>query len=177
MYIIKITDESCKVILSKDDLSKYGDDVFFGGKTSEKFFEDILSLFPHSHRQSSVAHADFFEDKFGGGELFILFSKNKSLQNSQTFIFSSDSINGVIDVCCAISRIPSKEESSLILYKNKYRLIIKTTKNVPYLKELLKEYGDCIVGDNLDLWIMEEHGKTIIENNATEKITEVFNKI
>lgn len=174
MYIIKITDKSCKVILSKKDLNKYGSNIFDDKEASSDFFNDVLSLLPHSEEKRIIAHADFFEDKFGGGELFILFGHEDKPSKQNVFVFVSESIEEIIRVSHALSSDSYIAESRLILNEEKYHLVLKTAGFAPYLKERLGDYGNCKRAADIDLWTLEEHGKILIENRAIEKLLEIF---
>ena len=81
MYIIKISGDSYKIILSADDLKEYPEKLFNDADSSKQFFSDIMRTLDGNEPKNdtrSIAHAEFFENKSGGGELFLcLYSKNR----------------------------------------------------------------------------------------------------
>ena len=175
MYIIKITDNSYKIILSKNDLSKYPEEIFKGGETSKLFFSDILSDL-HTDRVhvagSCIAHAEFFEDKYGGGELFICFHQNKS--NYICYQFSSQNIEDIINICLAANRTDIIKASKLFLCSENYHLLLFIDEENPLLKGIIKEFGSCTTASELEVWQLEEHCRILIDRNAVNVICNHF---
>ena len=175
MYIIKITDNSYKIILSKNDLSKYPEGIFKGGETSKRFFSDILSeLHPDRVHDAStcIAHAEFFEDKYGGGEMFICIHKNKS--ERICYQFSSRNIEDIINICFAANRTGIIKESRLFLCSQNYHLLLFIDEENATLKGIIKEFGSCANTSELEIWQLEEHCRILIDRDAVNIVCNHF---
>ncbi len=177
MYIMKISKDSFKIILSREDLSKYGENVFNGGDISKQFFTDILTKLNPSysgHSHDYIAHAEFFEDKFGGGELFICLYNG--MDDKNVLVFESYDFEDIIGACKTALRFDSFKESKLILCQSVYYLLIYTSDKENYLQNYLKEFGKCSRASSLFIWHLVEHGKIIFSSNAVENTASYFSK-
>lgn len=175
MYIIKISDDSYKVILSKEDLNKYGENVFEGGENSKRFFSEVLTRVAENgyrEKNACIAHAEFFEDKFGGGELFL--SLGKALEHHSRYVFSSKSIDNVIGVCEMLSKACRCVSSRLLANEGMYYLLIFTQKEIPHIGGILGEFGNYMKAEKLLIWLLEEHCRVLINSDAVEKLCGAF---
>ncbi len=176
MHIIKISTNSFKVILSRSDVEKYGPSAFDGSDSSRKMLNHILSQIHTDGKKTcgSITHAEFFEDKFGGGELFLRLS-GKSTPTSR-YIFSSSSVEDIIDVCRVISSKYSGVSSRLLIEDGIYRLTIFSKEALPLFTETVGEFGNVTKASKSDIWLSEEHGRVLIPCRAVETIIERFYK-
>lgn len=175
MYIIKISDSNYKIILSKTDLSKYGSDVFGGGITSKAFFTEILEKLADDKgklKRDCIANAEFFEDKFGGGELFISIKSNSSY--FRRYIFYGKSIEEIITVSNVILQHGIDASSKLIYLNGIYHLIIFSQEENRLLTCVIGEFGKYKSASRLEVWHLEEHGRTIFNHGALREIVGIF---
>ena len=175
MYIIKISDLSYKIILSQSDFQKYGTDIFDGGEVSKTFFYDVIEKVNSEHtavKKSSVIQADFFEDKFGGGELFLYFSDTS--RHSSTYILQSRDFEDIITACKIINEKSPSTQSKLFYKDGLFYLALYCNEKEKEPFPALYEMGKLFKADNLFLWHLEEHASTLMEANAVSKAAYYF---
>lgn len=175
MYIIKISDLSYKVILSQSDFGKYGNDIFDGGENSKIFFGDILDKVNQTYserRKTAVIHADFFEDKFGGGELFLYFADNSC--STDNYVLSCSSFEDIITSAKIIKDFKKAFNSKLIFMKEQFFLILNPLQKESELPLSLYEMGKLTKANDLFIWHLEEHGCIIAQSDAIETIVSKF---
>ena len=175
MYIIKISSDSYKIILSKEDLNEYGSNVFDGGESSKRFFSVILEKVASSHQnsvKSCIAHAEFFEDKFGGGELFLCLCAEKA--DLCGYKFSSGYIEDIVSVCKAVENMGIDTSSKLFECNGLYHIFFFTSKDNLRLKNIISEYGECKNAEKILLWQIEEHGRVLLASDASKKLCLYF---
>ncbi len=167
MQIIRISPKSFKIILTKDDLALSGNDnTYEQDGFSKDFFTKIID---EANRQygadfgSGVIDARFFEDKCGGGELFLCEVTSKScVEAYAVFAESSD------DIICLCKRINSifKSYSSLYFDGKYYILLLNLHNDDQIAISILHEYGFCKKISAVYAWSLEEHSKKILSDNA-----------
>ena len=174
MHIIKISPDSFKVILSKSDMEKYGSASFDGSDNSKKMLNHILSLLKNKDKSCAggITHAEFFEDKFGGGELFLRLSPNTG--KAARYIFSSKSIESIIEASKVIASKYGNVSSRLFCFDGFYRLLVFSKIPLPMITSRLGEFGQCRKAEKSDIWLTEEHGTVLIPCRAVEKVIEFF---
>ena len=170
MFIIKISDLSYKVTLSQSDFGKYGKDIFDGGENSKTFFCDVIEKVSKEYNQvnkTAVIHADFFEDKFGGGELFLYFSDTSIAP--LFYILKCDDFENIIISCKIINTTAANFSSKLIYMSGFYYLILDYVQKEKEPPSSLYEMGKLFKADYIFILHLEEHGKVILKENAIEK--------
>lgn len=174
MHIIKISTDSFKVILSQSDIKKYGSSALDGSESSRKMLNHILSLLQSKDKSTkgAIAHAEFFEDKFGGGELFLRLKKET--QMPARYIFSSPSIEDVISASRLISRHYGGVSSRLFFQDGLYKLTIFSKYALNLFTERLREFGSVIKASKTEIWLIEEHASILIGCCAVERLIQKF---
>ena len=174
MNIIKISPVSFKIILTKEDLSRYGvENILHHTELCGDFFEEIIhktnAMFDSPFSEGAI-DAEFFESKDGGGELFITGSKRKS--KNITYIFSADDIEKVFSLCQRLDTPNTKPyESRLFAGEKNYRLLLTYKEENTLIPSFLKEYGNTLKADRLSVWVVEEHAKLLSGNDAVGTIS------
>ena len=175
MYIIKISGDSYKIILSADDLKEYPEKLFDDADSSKQFFSDIMRTLDGNELKNdtrSIAHAEFFENKSGGGELFLcLYRKSRE---RIYYKLDCDNLENIITVSKSIKRYGFGISASLFQMNSQYQLIFFLDKENDLLMRVLKEFGSTEKITKYRIWQLEEHGKILIRRNAIEKICDFF---
>ena len=173
MEIIKIGSACFKIILSKDDLQKYGAENKFENKdTLETFFEDIIhqtnEMYGYPFSESAI-DAEFFESKDGGGELFL--STAKQHGKSSAVILSTGECDNLFLLCSRLKTMAEHEKSSLFTENGIYFLVIFPSKRNDNIIPVAKEFGKCVEAGKLKLWHLEEHARLLCQDNAIEVLS------
>lgn len=174
MNIIKISPVSFKIILTKEDLSRYGvENILHHTELCGDFFEEIIhktnAMFDSPFSEGAI-DAEFFESKDGGGELFITGAQRTS--KNIIYIFSSDDIEKIFSLCQRLDKTGIKpKKSRLFLDDGMYLLLLSYTNEKPFVQSILREYGNSVKADRLSVWVVEEHAKLLSGNDAVGTIS------
>ena len=135
MHIIKITPKSFKIILSKEDLQRYGvENILESPDISGELFTEIIertnTLFGHPFTEGAI-DAEFFESKDGGGELFI--TKHIHKNEDTVYVFTAKESDRIYMLCKRLGQEEFITESRLYHDGNVYQLVLrlKDTNNNP----------------------------------------------
>lgn len=172
MHIIKITPVSFKIILTREDLQRYGvENILEDERYSGEFFAEIIdrtnSLYGCPFREGSV-DAEFFASKDGGGELFLSSTRNN--KTPHTYLFRTNSLDNLIVLCNYLAGTHLPQHSTLYFDDNIYCLLMEYEKRDDFLISRIREFGDLKTAGKLEIWLIEEHGKIIMQNHAIEQI-------
>ena len=176
MHIIKISPHSFKIVLSKEDLKRYGVcDILENSTISGDFFADIIEetnrLYGNPFGEGSI-DAEFFEDKEGGGELFLCSSKNSF--KSTFYLFSATELENLIFLCKRLYPNYIQNDRGLYFNDGKYSLLICCEKRDSVLFSVMKEYGNVSEITKFGIWLLEEHARVLIPENASKEISQSF---
>lgn len=173
MHIIKISPKSFKIILTKDDLAFSGaDSAYESYGFSKEFFTKIIDEANRKYGAdfgSGVIDASFFEDKCGGGELFLCESGSCDYPDAYAF-FTKDS-DGIIRLCKRIKPLLSDTYSSLYCNECEYALLLSLCDDKDFLLSVIKEYGECKKISRFEMWALQEHSKALIESKAIDVLS------
>ena len=174
MHIIKISPVSFKIILTKEDLTRHGvENILNHAELCSDFFEEIIQktnlLFENPLGEGAI-DAEFFESKDGGGELFIT-GREKSQENT-TFIFTANDSEEIFLLCKRLDTPEAKPIKSRLFSDGKnYNLLLTYKNENKLIPSVLKEYGNVSQANRLRIWIIEEHSRPLIENDAVGVIS------
>lgn len=174
MHIIKITPKSFKIILSKEDLQRFGaGNIFDYPDMSGELFSEIIertnALYGSPFTEGAV-DAEFFESKDGGGELFI--TKHICESSDVTYVFEASCSDRLRSLCKRLRKMGLSGESRLFFDGNSYKLILKLKETEEITKAVIREYGELKKAGKMSLWQIEEHAKLICPSDAIENISE-----
>ena len=144
----------------------------------QKLFTDIIEEAGSMYGirfDSDTIDAKFFESKDGGGELFLRTCTSEN--NSNTYLFKTDSSESLLMLCKDLNCRTECYESSLYYHGGYYYLVMHFPCSGPLLLPHLGEYGDVKKAEDMDIWFLSEHAKVIIENNAAERFSRHFDSI
>ena len=174
MHIIKISPVSFKIILTKEDLTRHGvENILHHTELCGDFFEEIIRettlRFENPFRDGAI-DAEFFESKDGGGELFITRGKRKS--KNATYLLSCGDIERIFSLCQALYDSSFKPYKSRLFYDGEnYQLLLTYKNDDSFISSFLKEYGNVSQANKLQIWVIEEHSKPLIKENAVGTIS------
>lgn len=175
MQIIKITPNSFKIILTKEDLERCGAGIFENQDLSDELLAEIIEktnrLYGSPFGEGAV-DAEFFESKDGGGELFI--SSAKHINKSTVYLFSSQSSDNLPILCKRIMSLHIHTQSTLYFESGLYFLAIFCNERSDILLSILKEYGISAEINRFKLWLLEEHASVICEKGAIERLSQLY---
>lgn len=174
MYIIKISPVSFKIVLSKDDLKRHGvENILNHPSACADFFADIIDetnrLYGAPFSEGAV-DAEFFESKEGGGELFL----SKSKRDGATYHFKTKHLDSLICLCKRLSQNRPPSDSKLFFGDDCYSLVLFYSQSERLVMSILKEYGKASEINQFGHWLLEEHKKVLIAQNAVEQINNKF---
>ena len=171
MHIIKITPQSFKIILTKEDLARDRENITEETDISEEFFRKIINetnrLYNNPFAQGTI-DAEFFASRDGGGELFI--SRVKENKNTN-LAFVTSSSDCLTMLCKRLAHKRNTYKSTLYHNGEKYTLVIMGESD-GILLSLMKEYGDAKEISPFFVWALDEHEEKIICDDAIGTIAE-----
>lgn len=172
MHIIKITPQSFKIILSKEDLQRHGvenilEDEGFTGDFFAEIIDRTNALYGCPFIEGSV-DAEFFASKDGGGELFLSTAKKKS--PGFTYLFRTSSLENLISLCGSLIDTHLPRCSTLYLDGGIYCLMMEYEEKNDFLISWIKEFGELKKSGEFESWLLEEHAKTIVKGDAIQTI-------
>lgn len=174
MHIIKITPKSFKIILSKEDLQRFGaGNIFDYPDMSGELFTEIIertnALYGSPFTEGAI-DAEFFESKEGGGELFI--TKHVHKNENAVYIFTTKESDRLYALCKRLRQKDDFSESRLYHDGNVYQLVLRFLDTDEITKSVIREYGDLKKAGKMNLWQIEEHSSLICESEAVTTIAE-----
>ena len=174
MHIIKITPYSFKIILSKEDLQRYGaQNIFESKELSGNFFAEIIdetnAVYGNPFKEGSI-DAEFFESKDGGGELF----KSTRVSDRVTYLFKTRDFENLIRLCKRLSQFFIPEQSILFVSGSEYSLLLHYKNADDLVLPCLTEYGQALKSNLIRQWILEEHAEKLVADNAVRVISQTF---
>lgn len=175
MQIIKITPHSFKIILTKDDLRQVGAENIIQDAADRDFLREIIDktneMYDHPFDAGTI-NAEFFESKDGGAELFLFTSGYRT--SDETYILTTDTVESILPLCNVLANDKKLNESSLYCSNNIYYLFLVYAYADRFTSARLMEYGSFSKASKLLMWHITEHAKVIFENNALERLAEIF---
>lgn len=176
MHIIKITPQSFKIVLSKDDLRRHGvENILHHADMSGEFFEEIIRetnrIYGSPFSEGSI-DAEFFESKDGGGELFICSSK--STHKSIVYLFRTDNCENLIKLCKRLLHTKLPCGSKLFHDNGRYSLLLFYQCRDSILIPIMKEFGTASEISKLQIWLLEEHETVILDKDAIHTVADCF---
>ncbi len=176
MHIIKISPQSFKIVLSKDDLKRHGvENILHHADMSGDFFEEIIRetnrIYGSPFAEGAI-DAEFFESKDGGGELFICSSK--SSHKSITYLFRTDNCESLIKLCKRLMLSNPPCDSRLFHQDGRYSMLLFYQSRDSILIPVMKEFGTASEISKIQIWLLEEHESVIIDKDAIHTVAESF---
>ena len=185
MELIFINDTKLKIILNDADMEYYRLDcncVNYNNTETRRAFWDILDEAKHKtgfDAASDKVFIQLYPSKEGGCEMYVTKlnlpcpPNQKSLQISQPIVAMFKTLKDMIYACRLIKQFSIICNSSAWIDENKIcYLLLESDSNslTSNLSSILNEFGSDISNDNFITYI-KEHGKTICENCAVEKLS------
>lgn len=176
MHIIKITPNSFKIILTKEDLQRDGvNNIFENNDLTGDFFKEIMEqterLYGTTFSEGSV-DAEFFESKDGGGELFICASRSMGL--SAIYFVQTKTSETLYALCRRLEKLHIHSDSRLYSENNLYILVVFLNRANDLLLSILSEYGTASKSGKFALWHLDEHAHVILKDNAVERLSRLY---
>ena len=168
MHIIKISPQSFKIILSKEDLGIYGEENIFENETLSKqllsqIIDETNRLYDNPFKEGTI-NAEFFESKEGGGELFI--TKAKHLPKSRLLVFETKNSDNVFMLCKSLCGKKISAQSTLFCLDDTYYLVVKAEDDEKRLFYTMNEFGKTHEKSEIFLWYLQEHAKILVRDDA-----------
>lgn len=192
MRLVKLNYNKIKIFLTMDDLLERGltkEDIWKDSLKWQQLFDEMLDEANEElgvDIQGTVAIEIFSmqtqgmimivtmeeEDEEDSLDLEDTFIEMNIYENDQVILYYFDDFEEIITTCNYLRRF-SIPLSSVYYFDHKYYLTLKNyrEKHHPTIIAILSEFGN--VSMNSDT-ILQEYGKTIIENDAIEKIGTYF---
>lgn len=188
MRIVRISNNTIKIVLSKNDLVMLEIDFSKCDRNSpeaKKLVNILLNILKRSgfYDLGNKIYVEIFEEFTGGCVVYITKKdNNKAIDNDNPrlmleIIFQTDNIKELIELSSRLnSGIGIIIKSSLLYYSNNiYRLLISFPK--AYLKQAVKTIKKIKCYSSNDRLIIEqtkEHYDLLINSNALNKISELY---
>ena len=185
MELILINDAKLKIILNDADMEHYRLDcncANYNNTETRRAFWDILDEVKHKtgfDAASDKVFIQLYPSKEGGCEMYVTklnlpcASKISELHISHSTVVVFKSLKDMISACRLIKQFAFACSSNAWIDENEvFYLFLETDDsiNITYLNGILNEFGTNISIDNIVPYI-KEHGKTICENCAIEKLS------
>ena len=185
MELILINDAKLKIILNDADMEYYRLDcncANYNNTETRRAFWDILDEVKHKtgfDAASDKVFIQLYPSKEGGCEMYVTklnipCSSNQNLLHiSHPLIVVFKTLKDMISACRLIKQFAFTCNSKAWVDENQvFYLFLETddSMNTSCLNSILNEFGSNIPIDNIIPYI-KEHGKTICENCAVEKLS------
>ncbi len=168
MQIIKISPKSFKIILTKDDLTLSGmENTYDYLGFSKEFFAKVIDEANEKYGADfgcGVIDAEFFEDKYGGGELFL--HEAHALSSTNAYAFYAQQSEILIRLCKRLGKGVS--DSTLYCGDNIYILMLFLCDGSDFLQATIKEFGTLKKLSDFGVWEIQEHSRILIKDSAIE---------
>lgn len=179
MTIEQINNDKIKVVVDKNEQREYGvtyASMNYSDQNTRKLCEKIIKT---ANRQVgfSVGNARLLVEAHRGnnGTVTIYLSRIPiETENGEEFLCQTikfDSVNELLDGCQLFEPLANKLERSKLFYFNKeYYLYFEIISDISFARKFLEELLEYGERTNLDPLFIAEHGKTLVEESAIEKI-------
>ena len=187
LRIIRISDNTIKIVLTKNDLIMLEIDFSKCDRNSpeaKKLVDILLNLLKKSgfYDIGNKIYVEIFEEFTGGCVVYITKKDSHKKANGSNpeahfyIIFQTSSIKELISLCSKLKNEIGKSIKSSVLYysDNIYRLLISLPKaHLKQAAKTLKKVKCFSSNDRLIIEQTKEHYDLLINSNAHDKISEL----